>query len=124
MSHTRADSAPKARSSSTSSTRCARTIGSGTPKRFLRFSAPSTTLVDGRRQLRGEGTMLSSLKRAPAVAVACVAVLALAGAAGATFNTSRLLSAGTNGADTGVAFEGVSADGSKVFFTTTDAIAG
>jgi hypothetical protein len=66
----------------------------------------------------------SALKRAPALAVACVAVLTLAGAAGATFNTSRLVSVGTNGTDTGVQFEGVSSDGSKVFFSTTDQISG
>lgn len=65
--------------------------------------------------------MRSTLRRAPAFAVACVAVLALAGAAGATFNTSRLISAGTPTADS--TFEGVSADGSNVFFTTIDSIA-
>src|SRR5580765_958944 len=66
--------------------------------------------------------MASTLRRAPAFAVACIAVLALAGAAGATFNTSRLVSVGTTGADTGVAFEGVSSDGSKVFFSTSDQV--
>src|SRR5580765_2271797 len=68
--------------------------------------------------------MASTLRRAPAFAVACIAVLTLAGAAGATFNTSRLVSVGTNGTDTGVQFEGVSLDGSKVFFSTTDQISG
>src|SRR5262245_12990907 len=68
--------------------------------------------------------MASTLRRAPALAVACVVVLALAGAAGATFNTSRLVSVGTNGTDAAVGFEAVSADGSKVLFSTTDVVAG
>src|SRR4051794_20346283 len=63
-----------------------------------------------------------SRTRAGVFAVACFAVLALAGAAGATFNTSRLISVGTTGTDTAVAFEGVSSDGSKVFFSTTDPV--